>query len=194
MTDTDLSPAQMQKSNAILDAANEHFAANGFEATKLSDVAKDAGVAVGTIYLRYNGKAELLAGVLDRTEAAFCAAMDTPVVWATPFPQRFTLVVSAMLSTAQKEANLAKLMALVSYASQPSSPDKSRILLKIEEHIQDGMDRGELRADVDPILTSRMAHGMVDGAMRELMTNPKRDAKETTRHIAEAYARWLMKA
>ncbi len=194
MTKSEPSPAQTKKSNAILDAARTHFAVHGFEATKLSNVARDAGVAVGTIYLRYEGKAELLAGVLDRTEAAFGDAMNSSEIWSAPFPQRFGMIVSAIFSTAQKEADLAKLMALASYTAQPSSEDKPRLLLKIEEHIRDGMDRGELRTDIDPALTSRMAHGMVDGAMRELMGNPTRDPQDTSKHIVEAYSRWLAKA
>jgi len=44
---------------AILTAALEEFSARGFEATRLDDVAKRAGVAKGTIYLYFRDKESL---------------------------------------------------------------------------------------------------------------------------------------
>lgn len=193
MEPQDPSPAQNRKSSAILDAARVHFASHGFEATRLSDVARDAGVAVGTIYLRFKGKAELLGGVLDHVEASLCAVMDTPDIWAAPFPQRFRDIVAAVVSSAGHQADLAHLMALAAFAPQSPRSDKHGMLGLIEAHIRDGAARGELRGDVDPALAARMAHGMVDGALRDLMTNPTRDPNAAVTHVADAYARWLVK-
>ncbi|MEM8776886.1 MAG: TetR/AcrR family transcriptional regulator [Pseudomonadota bacterium] len=193
MSTHELSPAQQQKSSAILEAARQHFAKHGFEATKLSDVAQDAGVAVGTIYLRYEGKAELLQGVLDNVETAFCEAMDTAAIWETTFPERFEMIIVAMFETADQQTHFAELMALSGFSAKPTNMQKSPILSKIEAHIHDGIARGELRNDIDPPLAARMAHGMVDGAMRELMTNKMQDPVVTISHITDAYARWLIK-
>jgi AcrR family transcriptional regulator len=44
---------------AILAAALDEFSASGFEATRLDDVARRAGVAKGTIYLYFHGKESL---------------------------------------------------------------------------------------------------------------------------------------
>ncbi len=44
---------------AILDAALDEFAKEGFAATRLEDVARRAGVAKGTIYLHFRDKEEL---------------------------------------------------------------------------------------------------------------------------------------
>ena len=41
---------------AIVDAAMEEFAARGFAATRIDDIAKRAGVAKGTIYLHFKDK------------------------------------------------------------------------------------------------------------------------------------------
>lgn len=48
-----------ERRNAILAAALEEFAASGFAATRLDDVAKRAGVAKGTIYLYFADKETL---------------------------------------------------------------------------------------------------------------------------------------
>jgi len=184
------SDAQILKSTAILRAARVHFAKHGFEATKLSEVARDAGVAVGTIYLRYAGKSELLGGVLEDVEQSFCAAMDTSAIWDAPFPQRFADIVSAVLATAAKADDLAALMALAAFA-----PDYhgQAMLRQIEAHILDGVAQGAMRDDVDPAIAARMAHGMVEGAMRELMANPARLSSEVVAAVSDAYSRWLLR-
>src|SRR4051812_32130414 len=45
-----------ERRDAILAAALEEFAASGFAATRLDDVARRAGVAKGTIYLHFADK------------------------------------------------------------------------------------------------------------------------------------------
>ncbi len=191
MTTSEISPAQSKKTDAILDAAKMHFAAHGFEATKLSEVAKDAGVAVGTIYLRYEGKAELLSGVLDRVERSFAEAMDQPEIWKIPFPDRFKSLVASIFETAGREEDLARLMALSTYATNTGAHAKSHVLTGIEAHMRDGVARKELREDVDLPLAARMAHGMVEGAMRALMAEPSRDPAMVISQIADASELWL---
>src|SRR3954462_2673232 len=48
-----------ERRRAILDAALDEFAAAGFAAARLDDVAKRAGVAKGTIYLYFRDKESL---------------------------------------------------------------------------------------------------------------------------------------
>ncbi|MFZ5732461.1 MAG: TetR/AcrR family transcriptional regulator [Pseudomonadota bacterium] len=51
-------PAEVRR-QAILDAALDEFAASGFAAARLEDIAKRAGVAKGTIYLYFKDKEAL---------------------------------------------------------------------------------------------------------------------------------------
>jgi AcrR family transcriptional regulator len=68
--------ASQQRRQAILDAALDVFAADGFAAARLEDVAAKAGVAKGTIYLSFKDKEDLfeqifigaLVPVLQRIE------------------------------------------------------------------------------------------------------------------------------
>src|SRR6516162_2070458 len=57
------------KRKRILDAAVRVFAKKGFYATRVSEVARAAGVADGTIYLYFKSKDELLVSLFeDRVE------------------------------------------------------------------------------------------------------------------------------
>ncbi|MFP3943762.1 MAG: TetR/AcrR family transcriptional regulator [Alphaproteobacteria bacterium] len=84
--DTPPRPAENEKTRAIVDAARREFAARGFAAARLDDIARAAGVAKGTIYLYFDSKAALFEGVVrghlvPQLEAAeaLIAAHDGPV-------------------------------------------------------------------------------------------------------------------
>lgn len=49
----------------ILDAAAKVFAAKGFHPTTIRDIAKEAGIADGTIYNYFENKTALLFGIID---------------------------------------------------------------------------------------------------------------------------------
>src|SRR5260370_8899630 len=69
-----------------LDAATRVFASKGFNRATIRDVARDGGVADGTIYNYFANKTDLLFGLLDRlndTErrpASLAQAVDTSLV------------------------------------------------------------------------------------------------------------------
>ncbi|WP_027481347.1 TetR/AcrR family transcriptional regulator [Deinococcus pimensis] len=64
------------KADRILDAAARSFAERGYHATTTKDVAREAGVAEGTIYNHFENKGALLLALLDRLTTAARSAVD----------------------------------------------------------------------------------------------------------------------
>ena len=60
-----------EKRDLILDAALRVFGQRGFSQTRLSDVAEDAGIAKGTVYLYFSSKEELFREMAIRQFAHF---------------------------------------------------------------------------------------------------------------------------
>lgn len=56
-----------EKYDAILRAAIRVFARNGFFNAKVADVARDAGVADGTVYLYFKNKDHILVSIFEET-------------------------------------------------------------------------------------------------------------------------------
>ena len=54
------------KREAILRAAVKVFARKGFFNSKVADIAREAGIADGTVYLYFKSKDEILHSVFDR--------------------------------------------------------------------------------------------------------------------------------
>ncbi|MFM8265686.1 MAG: TetR/AcrR family transcriptional regulator, partial [Acidimicrobiia bacterium] len=61
----DRRPWALQTRDSILSAAVEEIAERGFERARLVDIAKRAGVTVGSIYTWYRDKADLFTAALD---------------------------------------------------------------------------------------------------------------------------------
>lgn len=59
-----LSRSQLRRRDDILQAALNIFERKGFETAKMEDIAVDAGVAKGTLYLYFDTKSALLEGVI----------------------------------------------------------------------------------------------------------------------------------
>src|ERR1700682_1928446 len=60
-------PAIADKRSAILRAAIRVFANNGYFNSKVADIAREAGVADGTVYLYFKSKEEILHSIFDKS-------------------------------------------------------------------------------------------------------------------------------
>jgi AcrR family transcriptional regulator len=65
MTDTIKEVLIEARRDQILKAASKVFATKGFHSTTIRDIAKEAGIADGTIYNYFENKTALLFGILD---------------------------------------------------------------------------------------------------------------------------------
>jgi AcrR family transcriptional regulator len=64
-----------ERRNAILDAATRVFATKGFEATRMDDVARAAGIAKGLLYKHFKSKDALFEALVDRQGRAYAAEL-----------------------------------------------------------------------------------------------------------------------
>lgn len=59
-----ISPGQVARARRIIKVATAHAALHGLEGMQMADVARDAGVAIGTLYRYFPGKVQLLGAVM----------------------------------------------------------------------------------------------------------------------------------
>jgi AcrR family transcriptional regulator len=101
------------RKNQILDAAAVVFAEKGFHPTTIRDVAKQAGIADGTIYNYFDSKTALLLAIFDRMKATILRENVLPV----PEDMDFRTFVKSFLQqplTALKGDNFALFRIIVS--------------------------------------------------------------------------------
>lgn len=104
------SPAQQADARAfgegkytrILDAAQALFWRYGLKRTSIEDVAHEAGVAKGTVYLYFDSKETLFLEVAERLYGEAWVAMNAAMASGAPFLDRLTLLLDAKIGTVRR--------------------------------------------------------------------------------------------
>jgi TetR/AcrR family fatty acid metabolism transcriptional regulator len=135
------------KESTILDAAEHIFSRSGFDGAKISEIARAASVAEGTVYLYYKNKQDLLAGVVGRfwsqlTQGAE-AAIDTTAEVVNQLEQLGHYHLNSILDQFE--------VVSLTYRARPQQEqdlDQVREYVRIFDRImQRGVDRGEVPTD-----------------------------------------------
>ncbi|SFC48849.1 DNA-binding transcriptional regulator, AcrR family [Parapedobacter composti] len=80
------------KKCAIFESTLKLVRVRGFHGSPMSQIAQDAGVAIGTIYHYFSSKDELLIALFDNCKQKIAKAMFKPAEDHLPYPDRFVAV------------------------------------------------------------------------------------------------------
>jgi AcrR family transcriptional regulator len=90
---------------AILGAARRLFAADGFEAVSIDDIAARAGVAKGAVYHHFDSKEEIFTRVLEAVQAEIAAQPPSPALRKITDPlERMAAAILSYLTAATEPA------------------------------------------------------------------------------------------
>jgi AcrR family transcriptional regulator len=156
---------------ALLDAAFLVFAARGYRATRLEEVAEAAGVTKGAIYHYFESKEALLRQALEARHRALFAELAPALAEAhAPAAAKIRLLLRRMWQhwTEPGWGNTFRLLVGEVSVEFPAlfrrwadeGPIRAWTLLR--ELIEGGVRAGEFRADVDPEVSARL---VVSGLM-----------------------------
>lgn len=165
--------------NQILDAATKVFAEKGFSRATIKDVAREAGIADGTIYNYFENKTALILGILDRfnqtdqREQDFAEADEVDVQeWGERYiRQRFEAlspegfqVFQVLIAEMLVNKELREL-----YYNQIAGPT----FTLAEQYFKQWVGRNLIETD-DPVLATRAISGMFLGViLLRLMGDPE---------------------
>src|SRR5215510_15242012 len=85
------------KRGRILESAMRVFASKGYYGAKVSDVAEDAGVADGTIYLYFKSKDDLLISLFEAQMERVHAALAGATAGAADAPEKLRRFIRAYM-------------------------------------------------------------------------------------------------
>jgi AcrR family transcriptional regulator len=157
-------PRDVDVDRRILAATFRQLVDVGYGALSIEAVAAEAGVAKTTIYRRHPTKAELVVAALN-VEVPF--APPSGDVFGREALDRFVHQAIAMLIESGAIRILGSL--LVEDAREPGLLDAFRARLigprrqLVEEMLRHGIERGEIRPDIDPLIVTEMIAGAIFG-------------------------------
>jgi TetR/AcrR family fatty acid metabolism transcriptional regulator len=156
------------KRERILRSAVKVFAKHGFYDTRVSAVAKAAGVADGTIYLYFESKDALLLSLFEDRVEKLLSHMKAELSKLPNAPAKLRRVLEIQLGVLGGERDLAEVFTVIFRQStkllkQYAASKFTAYLDTIAAIVSEGQASGAFRHDVAPLLVARAAWGALDG-------------------------------
>ncbi len=151
----------------ILDAAIRVFARQGFHACRVSDIAREAGVAYGLVYHYFDSKDQVLNELFVERWSLLLAAIEE--VDARPIPPREKLdaVAGFIIDSYRHDPELMKVI-IVEVTRAANSfgrthlPEISQAYDLIAKIVRDAQAAGDFREDIDPTFASMWFYGAIE--------------------------------
>ncbi len=152
----------------ILDAAEKVFARRGFFHARVSEIAREAGVADGTIYLYFKNKDDLLISLFESRMERVTAEVSAALERVGPSPAdrlRAFFTIYAELVVAHPE--LAEVLTVElrqssKFMKEYQNPRFSDFLKLLAGVIADGQESGDFDGALPAPIAARAIFGMLD--------------------------------
>ncbi len=149
----------------LLDVVVAEFIARGYDATSMEDLARATGLTKSAVYHHVSGKEELLRLAVARAVDALFAVLDEPGSSTGPAVDRLEHVVRR---SAQVLVELLPYVTLLLRVRGNTDAERWALQRRREFDrrltglVQDALDAGDVRRDLDPRLVTRLLFGMVN--------------------------------
>jgi TetR/AcrR family transcriptional regulator, fatty acid metabolism regulator protein len=165
----DRSNAQEDKRRLLLEAAVRVFARKGYHASRVGDIAEEAGVAYGLLYHYFESKEDVLRSVFRETWRGLIETIQSVEEAGDPPTEQLRKVAEILLRSWRRDPDLVRVLVLEVTRSQllPGEMDEiAESFAAIQEIIERGQADGSIRGDLDAHLASYVFYGAVE----ELLT------------------------
>jgi len=165
-------PVVADKREAILRAAITVFAHNGYFNAKVADIAREAGVADGTVYLYFKSKEEILHSIFDRSVDEAVAEAKKKMAAIDDPREKLRQIALLHLERLGADRDLAvvfqvELRGSTKFMEEFSAAGFAEYLALIRSTFEEGQRAGLFRADLNAKVVSKILFGALD----EMATN-----------------------
>jgi TetR/AcrR family fatty acid metabolism transcriptional regulator len=171
------------KYQRILEAALEVFARKGFHEAKISEIARAAGVADGTIYLYFKNKDDLLILLFEAKLQAINEGLRVALQGVTDVREKLSHVVRYHLKLALENPTLAAFITIELRRSGKFMKDYAKAQLaeylgQWGHIIDEGKQKGVFRNDIKTGVLKHIVFGALDHACVTWVNNPHRKEED----------------
>src|SRR5689334_5694898 len=161
-----------EKREAILRAAIAVFAHNGYFNSKVADIAREAGVADGTVYLYFKSKEEILHSIFDHSVDSALAEAKKKIESISDPREKLRQIALLHLERLSADRDLAvvfqvELRGSTKFMEEFSAAGFAEYLALIRSTFEEGQRAGVFRAE----LNARVVAKILFGALDEMATN-----------------------
>lgn len=164
----------------MFDAALQLISEKGFSGTTVDEIVERAGVAKGTVYYHFAGKAELVEALIAERLAPLAGCFRAAASEAYEPVPRIDALIRAELEWIRDNRAFAKLLVTELWREDRVWRDtlvllRREIIGYIRDTIADGVRSGAFRDDIDPDFAASALFGMtVTAALDWLVFDPEK--------------------
>ena len=156
-----------EKPQQIIDAAIRVFARTGYYNSRVSDIAREAGIASGTIYLYFKTKEEILVTLFREKMAGFVAHQRREMAGESDPVVRIRRLVGVHFGVLEQNPELAEVVQVElrqgnKFFRGASAHEVSAYFELIGSVLEEGVAAGQVRADIPVKLATKMLFGAMD--------------------------------
>src|SRR5436190_16023063 len=163
------SAALEDKRRQLLDAAVRVFARKGYHASRVGDIAEEAGVAHGLLYHYFKSKDQVLEAVFHENWSVLLARIASVEETDEPASDQLRHIAAIVLRTWLHLPDVVRVV-IREFGRSPELAARIGELAQpidaIRRVISRGIERGEFRQDIDPQVAATVVYGSID----ELLT------------------------
>ena len=163
------SAALEDKRRQLLDAAVRVFARKGYHASRVGDIAEEAGVAHGLLYHYFKSKDKVLEAVFHENWSLLVARIESVEETEEPAADQLRHISAIVLRTWLHLPDVVRVV-IQEFGRSPELAERiGELTLPIdalERVIARGIENGEFRKDIDPTFAATVVYGSID----ELLT------------------------
>jgi len=187
------------KHQKILHAAIKVFSEKGFYNSRVSEIAKEADVADGTIYLYFKNKDDILISLFEEEFGKFVQNMQVELGKEKDPLQKIKRFAITHLSIVTKHPHLGEVMGVevrqsTKFMKEYINKPFLEYLNIIRSVVIEGQEKGLLRKDLTPGVMKRAFFGALDEMARYwvLSTKKKHSIDQAAIQISDVFIRGMM--
>ena len=200
MANSDEKSGTPEKRTRILEGALKAFAKKGFYNTRVSEIASEAGVADGTIYLYFKNKDDLLISLFeDRMEYIIDRLKGELEAVDGGMLDQLRSFVHLHFRLAVEHRDLAEFITVelrqsAKFVKEYENPKFAHYLKMLHSLIERGQREGVLRSDLDSRLVTRALFGALDEVLLQLALaeSAPSEVSDEAHQIAEMFIDGLL--
>lgn len=199
MKKTEEELAACDKYQRILDAAVEVIAERGYFKSPVSEIAKRAGVADGTVYLYFKSKDDVLRTAIDRRFETFYQQIADAFVTIEGPREQLEYIALVHLESYQVNRSMAVLLQTemrqsAKFIAEFSHRHLARYIQTVREVVRRGQEEGIFRRDLSDGVVAHCMFGTIDELVSSaVFTGRPYDAKVTAAQVMDVLLNGITK-
>ena len=187
------------KPQQIIDAAVRVFARHGYYSSRVSDIAREAGMASGTIYLYFKTKDDILVTLFREKMAEWVDFVRAAIAGEPDAVAKIRRLIALHFQLLENDPDLAEVVQVElrqghKFFRGASAHEITAYFALIGSVLEEGMTTGLMRQDLPVKIATKMLFGAVDQVATSWVLGKRHyRLSDTTDAVADIFLKGVMR-